>query len=70
MDNPILEYVERVLRRRADSWGLLAAYAVLPSGRWTLGQWNHALTLLSGQRIQCAGYREVGGILQKMIKYL
>ena len=66
MDDPILRYAEDRLRRPPDPWALLTLYAVLPADRWTLTQWNNALTLLTDRRIKCADYRAVGDTLREL----
>lgn len=67
MDNAILNLIQTTLHRPPDPVGLLTLHAVLPADRFSLKQWNNALTLLTGRRAYCRSYQEVGRAIQRLL---
>lgn len=68
MDNPILDRLRSRLGVQAPNpaW-LLTLLSVLEVGRYSLEQWNEALSAVMGRRIFCPSYRTLAAYLQMSI---
>lgn len=55
-DNRILARLERLGARLDPAW-LLTMLAVLETERYTLPEWNEALSAALGRRVFCPSYR-------------
>ena len=72
MGNPILEKIRRLARESGgpetvDPVWLLTLLAVQEVGRYSLEEWNAALSAVLGRRIFCPSYRTLEWYLQQAV---
>ncbi len=68
MENPILFYLrDRLGVKRPNPIWLLTLLSVLPADRFTLADWNAALSGVAGRNIYCPSYKSLISYLQRLV---
>ena len=67
MENRILIQLHKRLGVEADLLWLLTLLSVQPLNRYTLEEWNEALSLALGRRIFCPSYRSLSDYLHRAV---
>lgn len=68
MENRILSRITgRLGAGRVDSAWLLTLLSVLEVERYTLDEWNEALSHAMGRRVFCPSYRSLAQYLHKLV---
>ena len=67
MENRILIQLPKRLGVEADLLWLLTLLSVQPLNRYTLEEWNEALSLALGRRIFCPSYRSLSDYLHRAV---
>ena len=68
MENPILRYLaQKQGVRRPDALWLLTLLSVLPVNRFSLEDWNGALSHVAGRNIYCPSYQRLISYLQQLV---
>lgn len=67
MENAVLFYLrDRLGVKRPNAIWLLTLLSVLPADRFTLADWNAALSSVAGRNIYCPSYKYLIAYLQRL----